>query len=58
VASCGYSVVKVIVPSAQQLEGDHTHRLLGSPRLFETPRTLGFEPRAYENLNPDPHPYP
>jgi ribosomal protein S12 methylthiotransferase accessory factor len=58
VASCGYSVVKVIVPSAQQLEGDHTHRLLGSPRLFEMPRAVGFEPRAYEDLNPNPHPYP
>ena len=58
VAACGYSVVKVIVPSAQQLEGDHSHRLLGSPRLYELPRKLGSTPCGYEQLNPFPHPYP
>jgi ribosomal protein S12 methylthiotransferase accessory factor len=58
VAASGYSVMKVLVPTAQQLEGDHTHRLLGSPRLFSVPAKLGLEARTYATLNPDPHPYP
>ncbi len=59
VEGCGYHVVKVIAPSAQQLEGDHTHRLLGGRRLYEVPRRLGYDwDVRYETLNPDPHPYP
>jgi ribosomal protein S12 methylthiotransferase accessory factor len=56
---CGYHVVKTIVPCAQQLEGDHSHRLLGGRRLYEVPRTLGYESDLdFDTLNPDPHPYP
>jgi ribosomal protein S12 methylthiotransferase accessory factor len=58
VRDCGYRVVKVLVPSAQQLEGDHNHRLLGSPRLFDVPRRIGQGDRTYAMLNPAPHPYP
>jgi ribosomal protein S12 methylthiotransferase accessory factor len=59
VARCGYRVVKVIVPGAQQLEGDHTHRFLGGERLYRVPARLGYVGAARpEDLNPDPHPYP
>ncbi len=59
VEQCGYHVAKMIVPCARQLEGDHSHRLLGGRRLYEVPRTLGYEPAVrFETLNPDPHPYP
>jgi hypothetical protein len=43
----------------QQIEGDHTHRLMGSRRLFDVPRKLGYPvPSGVTGLNPDPHPYP
>jgi ribosomal protein S12 methylthiotransferase accessory factor YcaO len=59
VESCGYRVVKVLVPGAQQLHGDHSHRFLGGERLYRVPVELGFPgPRSFETLNPDPHPYP
>ena len=59
VAVNGYHVVKMFVPQMQQLEGDHTHRLLGSARLFGVPKKLGYSAaESIEALNPDPHPYP
>ncbi len=59
VAACGYRVVKMVVPQMQQLEGDHTHRLLGSARLFSVPKKLGYAVSdSIDALNPDPHPYP
>jgi ribosomal protein S12 methylthiotransferase accessory factor len=59
VAECGYSVVKMIVPQMQQLEGDHGHRFLGGPRIYEVPERLGYAAKRHpDELNPDPHPYP
>lgn len=59
VEQCGHHVVKVLAPCAQQLEGDHNHRLLGGRRLYEVPRKLGYDvDLSYDTLNPDPHPYP
>lgn len=59
VEQCGHHVVKMIVPCAQQLEGDHSHRLLGGRRLYEVPHSLGYESDVrFETLNPNPHPYP
>jgi ribosomal protein S12 methylthiotransferase accessory factor len=56
---CGYHVVKMIVPCAQQLEGDHSHRLLGGRRMYDVPRSLGYTGDIrFETLNSDPHPYP
>jgi ribosomal protein S12 methylthiotransferase accessory factor len=59
VGQAGFRVVKVFIPGMQQIEGDHTHRLLGGHRLFEVPRKLGYP--AASNIgefNRDPHPYP
>lgn len=59
VGQAGFRVVKVFIPGAQQIEGDHAHRLLGSCRLFEVPRRLGYPVVSSLNeFNPDPHPYP
>jgi ribosomal protein S12 methylthiotransferase accessory factor len=59
VASCGYFVVKVLIPSLQPLEGDHSHRFLGGNRLYTLPERLGYPgERSFESLNPLPHPYP
>jgi ribosomal protein S12 methylthiotransferase accessory factor len=58
VAECGYRVLKIVVPGAQQLEGDHTHRLLGGSRLYDVPPAFGTPPKDITELNPDPHPFP
>jgi ribosomal protein S12 methylthiotransferase accessory factor len=59
VGECGYHVVKAFIPGMVPLEGDHSHRMLGSPRLFDVPRRLGYRPApSVTAVNPDPHPYP
>jgi ribosomal protein S12 methylthiotransferase accessory factor len=59
VQDCGYSVVKVLIPMLQPLEGDHTHRFFGGPRLYEVPGRVGYEVKStFDTLNPAPHPYP
>ena len=59
VAECGFSVAKVLVPQLQQLEGDHRHRFLGGPRIYDVPPLLGYPAiRDPRGLNPEPHPYP
>jgi ribosomal protein S12 methylthiotransferase accessory factor len=59
VGQTGFRVVKVFIPEAQQIEGDHTHRLLGGCRLFEVPRKLGYPVlSSISDFNPHPHPYP
>ena len=48
-----------LIPGMQQIEGDHTHRLMGGRRLFDAPRKLGYPVASgITGLNPDPHPYP
>jgi ribosomal protein S12 methylthiotransferase accessory factor len=59
VAQAGFRVVKVFIPGTQQMEGDHTHRLLGGRRLVDVPRKLGYSiASGSTGFNPDPHPYP
>jgi ribosomal protein S12 methylthiotransferase accessory factor len=61
VEQLGFSVVRVLVPGLQPIEGCHKHRFLGGSRLVEVPRRLGYvdrRPRSLEELNPFPHPYP
>lgn len=59
VRELGFRVVKVIIPLAVPLEGDHNHRLLGSPRIFQVPARLGYRSQSdLTKLNPYPHPYP
>ena len=59
VSECGYCVLKVLIPSMQQLEGDHNHRMLGGPRIYQVPAKVGYSTKcSFDTLNPDPHPYP
>jgi ribosomal protein S12 methylthiotransferase accessory factor len=59
VGQAGFRVVKVFIPGMQQIEGDHTHRLLAGHRLFEVPPKLGYPAASnVSEFNRDPHPYP
>jgi ribosomal protein S12 methylthiotransferase accessory factor len=59
VEETGFRVIKAFIPGMQQMEGDHTHRLLGGRRLFEVPRQVGYSAATnIAALNPHPHPYP
>ena len=60
VEQSGYCVTKALVPGLQPLEGDHTQRFLGGSRLYDVPVELRLRANAasFEELNPDPHPYP
>jgi ribosomal protein S12 methylthiotransferase accessory factor len=60
VREAGLSVVKVLVPELCQLDVDYRARFLGSTRLYEVPAALGLRPGTlgYDDLNPDPHPFP
>jgi ribosomal protein S12 methylthiotransferase accessory factor len=60
VAEAGLAVIKVIVPEAIGVNGDHRYRPLGGERIYETPRRLGYtHARIKEDeLNPAPHPFP
>lgn len=58
--ACGLSVVKVVVPQCEGIEGDHSMRFLGGRRWREVPARLGLAGRdlTLEDVNPQPHPYP
>jgi ribosomal protein S12 methylthiotransferase accessory factor len=60
VADAGLSVIKVFVPEAVGINGDHRYRFLGGDRLYEIPMFLRYTPaRTTEaGLNPTPHPFP
>ncbi len=60
VRSCGLSVVKVLVPQAQAMEGDVAMELLGGRRWRDVPVRAGRRPApiALDARNPFPHPYP
>lgn len=60
VADLGLSVIKVMVPEAVTVNGDHAYRFLGGERLYETPVRLGYRASRIEEaaLNPAPHPFP
>jgi len=57
---CGLSVVKVIIPECEQMEGDHRMQFLGGRRWREVPVRLGLRRKtlALEERNMQPHPYP
>ncbi len=54
----GFKVVRVVIPGMQPLDLEHTCPHLGSKRLYEVPKKLGFKPLKETELNPDPHPCP
>lgn len=58
--ACGLSVVKVVVPQCEGIEGDHSMPFLGGRRWREVPARLGLADRelTLQDVNPQPHPYP
>jgi ribosomal protein S12 methylthiotransferase accessory factor len=60
VRAAGLTVVKTLVPELVQLDVDHRARFLGGRRQYEAACELGLRdvPLRFEDLNPDPHPFP
>jgi ribosomal protein S12 methylthiotransferase accessory factor len=60
IATAGLRVAKVVAPELCPLDAEHAARLLGSRRLYDVPARLGLRPRPlrFDDLNPDPHPFP
>ena len=57
---CGMSVIKVVIPECEALEGDHRMPFLGGRRWREVPARIGLRPShlTLEERNLQPHPYP
>jgi ribosomal protein S12 methylthiotransferase accessory factor len=60
IADAGLRVAKVVAPELCALDVEHSARLHGGRRLYEVPARLGRRARTlrFEELNPDPHPFP
>ena len=60
VQACGLCVIRVLVPGAEVMEGDHMLPQLGGQRWRDVPFQLGLLPArpGIDTLNPFPHPYP
>jgi ribosomal protein S12 methylthiotransferase accessory factor len=58
--ACGLSVVKVMIPECEGLEGDHAMQFLGGRRWRDVPSRLGLRasPITLDARNRQPHPYP
>lgn len=56
----GFKVIKIVVPQAHPLHGDHNYRFLGGNRLYEVPVRIGGldKKRLESELNQYPHPFP
>lgn len=58
IASCGLTVVRVLVPGYHPLFMGHHWRALGGERLWRVPEKLGLKALFSGADNPIPHPYP
>jgi len=60
VRAAGLTVTKTIVPELCPLDVRHDARFLGGRRLRDLPHRLGLleQPLRWDELNPDPHPFP
>jgi ribosomal protein S12 methylthiotransferase accessory factor len=57
IRDAGFSVVRVLIPGMQPLNGSHNTRHLGNRRLHEVARLFGCT-FSVEQANPYPHPFP
>ena len=59
-ADCGLSVVRVLIPGLEPMEGDHLAPFLGGKRWREVPVRIGLQSNttSLESRNHYPHPYP
>ncbi len=60
VRDAGLHVARAVVPGLCPLDVRHDARYLGARRLREVPFRLGLRPAPlrFDELNPDPHPFP
>jgi len=60
IGSCGYSIVRVLIPALEVMEGDHRYPFLGGRRWQDVPVACGLRehPISTDEMNPYPHPYP
>ena len=60
VAELGLKVTRVLAPELCPLEVSHSARFLGGTRLYEAAASIGLRPDVlpFEDVNPDPHPFP
>ena len=60
VASAGLRVVRAVVPELAPLDVIEQARYAGGTRLYRAAHHAGLVPRplTYDELNPDPHPFP
>jgi ribosomal protein S12 methylthiotransferase accessory factor len=59
IKEAGFTVVRVLVPQLQPLSQDHNIRFLGSQRLYEVPKRMGFaaKRRNESQITDLPHPF-
>ncbi len=60
VRDAGLRVAKVVAPELCALDVEHAARFLGGRRRYDEPFRVGLCDRSlsYEDINPDPHPFP
>jgi ribosomal protein S12 methylthiotransferase accessory factor len=60
VREAGLVVARVVAPRLIPLDVRHDARFLGGDRLYTAPVALGLRERrlTFDDLNPDPHPFP
>ena len=60
VAGTGVSVMRVVAPQCEAMEGDYRAQFLGGKRWRQVPVDTGYrsQPSTLQDINPFPHPYP
>lgn len=58
IVEMGYKVIKVVIPGLQPLDGPHSYRFLGNPRIYKIANKYGKRIKNEKHLNPYPHPFP
>jgi ribosomal protein S12 methylthiotransferase accessory factor len=60
VADAGFRVARVVCPELCRLDVSYRTRHLGGMRLYSAPADRGLRPDRlrFEDINPDPHPFP
>ncbi|WDU79263.1 MULTISPECIES: YcaO-like family protein [Lysinibacillus] len=53
----GLKVVRVVIPTLMPLSFSYTDRFLGTKRLYEVPRLLGYPVKEEHEINPWPQPF-
>lgn len=54
----GFFSIKVFIPQLIPLSGVYSLYFLGGERLYNVPKSLGYQTLSFEELNKYPHPFP